>query len=179
MRPQSPDQPAAKTLLMRAALRRRNRIAIGVEKRVEIRRPGDSPFHGAFAVAVFGASRETARRDHFMPFDLRIEEIEKSARKFQCFFGRDIAVRLQKFRRTAPAYFHAAVQIRLRARHAVKRFRQKMHRLAEYLGVWFERHHRSSAVGGAGILQLAGGLSALEAHFPAMAFAKYVDFHPF
>ena len=56
-------QRVAQALFVRAALRRGNGVAIGVDKGIDLRRPGNGPFDGALAVAVLGAAREIRGRD--------------------------------------------------------------------------------------------------------------------
>ena len=132
-------QRVAQALFVRAALRRGDGVAIGMQERLGFRRPGDRPFDRALAVAVFGAAGEAARRDRRAP--CRFRRVRKSSRppgKFSV-SSAGIVVRLDQRRIAFPADFDAAEQIGLRARHAVELRRREMRVLAENLRIGLER----------------------------------------
>ena len=55
---------AAQAVLVRAAVGRRNGVAVGLRERVGIGDPGDRPFDGAVAAVFLDGAEERVRRDH-------------------------------------------------------------------------------------------------------------------
>ena len=121
----------AQALFVRAALQRGDGVAIGIEERLGLGRPGDGPFHRALAVAIFGAAEEGARRDGRLAFDLAAR---KSVRPPGNFSVSSAGVPLSIRAGVAfPADFDAAEQIGLGLRHAIEPRRREMHVVAENL----------------------------------------------
>src|SRR5206468_3468799 len=109
--------------LMRAALRRRNRVAIGMAEAVLfLFWPDDRPFHVASpgaAIREFGAAEKRLWRQQRPVGEARGEEIAEPVRKMQPGFLR-YAVGPRHRGVAAPANLDATEEIRLRARHAVE-----------------------------------------------------------
>src|SRR5258707_11007217 len=90
-------QRVAHALLMRAALLRRDGVAVGADEGVDLRRPGHRPFDRAAkilltTVLVLGATEELALGHRVARTDFTLEEVEQAAREFENLLGRRIAL---------------------------------------------------------------------------------------
>ena len=171
-------QRVAQALFVRAALRRRNGVAIGMHERIDLRRPCHGPFRPRLCRRGFPCGRKTARCVTVrVVADFAVEEIEQPPGNFSVSSAGRFA--FDQRRIAFPADLDAAKQIGLGPRHAIKLRGREMRVLAENLRVGIERHDGAAPVHRADVLQLADGLAALEAHLVAVAVARDVDFHPF
>ena len=169
-------QGVAQALLVRAALRRGNGVAIGVDEGVDRRRPGYRPFHRPAAIFVFGAAGEVAAVDGVGLADFAFEKIQQPAGEFQRVFRRGLV--LDQRRIASPANLHAPEQIGFGLGHAIKPRRRELH-VAEDLHVGLEGDDRAPAIDRADLLELALRLTAFEAHLVAALVTRHIHFHPF
>ena len=102
---------------MRAAVGRRNGVAIGVDKAVVLGQPGDRPFQRAVALGLFHPADEELVGDLLLALDVGGEIVLQAAGEVENRLGRGLAGGVEQARRAFPADFHAAEQIGLGAGH--------------------------------------------------------------
>ena len=134
----------AKAGLVRAALRRRHCVAVGVQERFAIFRPGDGPFDPPAVVGQRDASGERRRRDAAAFLKAGVQEVLQPAGEVQDRFRRRVVLQLLGV--ALPADFDTAKQIGLGPRHAVQPGRVECRALAEDLRVRREADQGAAAV---------------------------------
>lgn len=71
-------------------------------------------------------------------FEDFVQLVGETVRIRQCLFGRDLGFFRQQLRIAFPAHFHAAIEIRFRARHLEQALRLEADLLAKYLYIRLE-----------------------------------------
>src|SRR5215472_13937799 len=174
-------QGLAQPRLMRAAFRRRNRIAIGMAEAVLfLFRPHDGPFDAATlirAIRKIDLAEKRLRRQQCAVFKARREKIAKPVREMQPRLLRH-AVWARHRGIAAPADLDTAKQIRLRARYAVEE-RRAERGVAEDLGIGVKPQDGAAAVlHRPAILDLGLWHAAAIALLPQFAVARDLDLEP-
>ncbi len=175
------QQRRAKARLMRATLRRRHGIGVGMQKTVRTFHPRASPFHAAGAAAVgrfrqLGLVRPGFRNGPRQLADFGGQAVLQPTRKMQHGLGRRVVA--DQGRRARPADFHAAEQIGLRPAKPVQPGRAERQNGPENLRIRLEAYRRPAAVlHGTRIDQfrrrLAAGIALAEQH----AIARHLHLH--
>ncbi len=173
---QSLGKRAAQARFVGAAQGRRHGVAVGIKELVLILGPGDGPFHSAGAAVELGLAEKRAGGQGFALVQDRIQivfepagEVQGGARRCLGFLGQEVF-------RAGPADFHAAIEIRLGAAHAIEGFRAELGLGAENLGVGGEGHRGAAPVGDfARVLQLALGFSPLIRLGPELLVTCHLD----
>ena len=111
------QQRNAQARLVRAAVGRRDRVAIGMDEAVLAGEPGHRPFDRAVLAGLLDLAEERLLDDRLLALDVGGEIILQAAGEMEHRLGRDLAVAAEQRGRAAPADFDAAEQIGLRARH--------------------------------------------------------------
>ena len=167
---------AAHAELVRAAVGCRHRVAIGGEEAVGVRRPGDRPFAGAMGAVAARFAGEDIRMHQRVGVDSGGEIVLQAADEVEFVLGGHLFDALQQRGIAAPADFHAAKQIGLRARHLEQPLRLEGGFGAENIGVGLEANPGAPAVVDlAEILELAFGMTALERHLVELLLARDLD----
>ena len=179
MRTQATAERAAETGFMRAAFRRRDRVAVGVEEPLGIDRPGDRPFDATLFVGEGRFASERFFGDRAAAIEAGGQKLGEPAREVEDGFGRRLGLGDQ-LRIAVPANLDAAEQVRLRARHAAEAGWFELGALSEDLGIGPETDRCAATVrGSAFFLQLAGGLAALELLLEELPVARDLDLERF
>ena len=138
----------AQPRLVGPAGRRRHGVAIAAQETpVAVRAPCQRPFDAPGRAA--GKGRLAAKRprgDALRPLEDAVEIIAQAAGEMQHRARRSLIVPVERAGRAFPAHFHAAEQIRLRARHAIERRRAKPRRLGKDRAVGRESYARPPPV---------------------------------
>ena len=153
---QSAQQRGAQAGLVRAAVRGRDRVAIGMDEAVRRPRATRSPIRPSRACPSFSIlADEGLVGDQRLALDIGGEVVLEAAGKVEHRLGRDLVWVGDQRRRAAPADLDAAEQIGLRARHLEDARRIEAGVLAEDLRVGPEAH-----LGAAPVRRLADDVSA-------------------
>ena len=162
----------AQAVLVRAAVGRRNRVAVGVEEAVLVGDPAHRPLHRAVPVRLFVAAREHILCDAGLAVDGGLQIFLEAAREME----RRLVRRVVGDQRlgAGPADLDAAEQVSLRAGHAEQPLRLEGRALAEDLLVRPEAHAGAAPVlDGAQVLELALRLSARKRHGVELLAARH------
>ena len=156
-------QRLAQAVLVRAAVRRRDRVAVGAHEAVLIGDPSDRPLDRAVAVGPFDAAGEDLLGHQRLTRDLARQVVLEAAGEVECRFRRRVVGDERGI--AAPADLDAAEQVGLGARHLEQPRRLEGAALAEDLLVRLEAHLGAAPVHDrAELLELALRLAALELH---------------
>src|SRR4029453_5759937 len=131
---------------MRAAIGRRNRVAIGTQETIGARDPGDGPFERAVPFRLLDPACEHVLGDGLLAIDAACEEILEPARKMENCAFRRLAVASEQLLGARPADLHAAEEIGLGARHAEQTRRRECGVFTENLWIRPEADARAAAV---------------------------------
>ena len=177
---QAARQRRAQAGFMGAAVRRRNGVAIGIEKAVGVGGPGHRPLRRAVRAGLLRGAGENLgmhqRRAGERLRQIVLEAVGEMERRFL----RHVVDAVQQLLGAGPADFDAAEQIGLRARHLEHALGLEMRLGSENLGIGPEANLGAAAVGRlAGVLQFALRLAALEHHPIKLLAARDFDFEPF
>ncbi len=144
------QQRRAKAALVGAALGGGDGVAVRADKPVRLPKaglgPADRPLDNALVVLALDAAREHRAGDLCALAELFGQVIGQPVGEMKDRLGRNLPARRQQIGGTAPADFHPAIQIRLRAGHAEDARRAHAGLGSENLGVGAEGHHGSAAV---------------------------------
>ena len=175
---QAARQRRAQAEFMGAAVRRRDGVAVGIEKAVGIGGPGHGPLHRAVRAGLARAAGEDIGM-HQRRAGQRLRQIILQALgEMECRFFRHVLDAAQQLLGAGPADFDAAEQIGLRARHLEDALRLEMRLGAEDLRIGPEAHLGAAAVRRlAGIEQFGLRLAALERHLVELLAARDLDLH--
>ena len=167
----------AQAVLVRAALRRGNGVAVGIEEAVLVGDPAHRPFHRAVAAVVLDAAGEQVLGDSRLAVDGGLQVFLQPAGEMEGGFLRRI-VGDQRFR-ARPADLHAAEQVGLRAGHAEQALRLEGGAFAEDFLVGPEAHARAAPVlDGPEVPELAQRRAAAELHAVELLAARHLHFEP-
>ena len=176
---QAPQQRHAHAALMRAALRRRDRVAIGGGKSVlDSAQPGDGPFQRAVAAGLLHLAGEDLIGNELLARDLGGKIILEPVGILEHRLGGHAVA--GELGRTVPANLDTAEKIGFRARHAQQpRGRKRRAMGAENLRIRLEAHLRAAPVMHlADSLERRHRMAALEdlaiQHLPA----RHLDLEP-
>ena len=111
------EQRRAEAQLMRAAVGRRDRVAIRMNEPVGAREPRDRPFDRAVLALFLDSAGERLVGHEFLTLDVGGEIVPQPAGEMECSLRRDFRVVADERGRAAPADLDAPEQIGLRARH--------------------------------------------------------------
>ncbi len=120
---------------MRAAIGRRDRVAIRMDEPVGVREPRDRPFDRAVLARPLDAAGKHLVGDEFLTLDVGCEIVSKAAGKMERGFPRDLRALRDQRGRTSPSDLDAPEQIGLRARHLEHARRIKPRLRPEYLRI--------------------------------------------
>jgi hypothetical protein len=159
------DQRTAQAGFVRAAVRRRDRVAIGRQETVGIARPRHRPLRPAVHADLAGGAVEDVRMDQCRAVDRGGEIFLEAVGEMERGLFRHVLDALQELLGASPADLDAAEQVGLGARHLEDALRLEMRLGAEDVGIGQEADLGAAPVGGgAELLQLAFRLAALEHH---------------
>ena len=162
---------------MRAALRRRHGVAVGLYEAVLVGEPGDGPFDAAVAAFLLNAAGKDVLRDRREALDARRKKIAKAAGEMENGLLRHVRVAVQKLGRAGPADFDAAEEVGLRARHLENAHGLEVRALLENLGVGPEANGGAAPVAdGAHVFEARRGRAAREGLAVKLAAARHLDF---
>ncbi len=130
---QSAQERDAQPVLVRAAVRRRNRVAVRRREAVLVRHPGDGPFERAVPAGLRDLAGEDLVGDEFLPLDVAREIVLQPVRKAEGRLGGHVVGTREEGRGAAPADLDPAEEIGFRARHLEQAPRLEMRLLAEDL----------------------------------------------
>ena len=102
---------------MCAAVRRRDRVAIGMNEAVVFGEPGDRPFERAVAALAADLAGKSFGGDAILLLDFAGEIIGEAAGEAECRLRRYVGSGLDQFLSAFPADFDAAEEVGLGARH--------------------------------------------------------------
>ena len=175
---QAACQRGAQAGFMGAAVRRRDGVAIGIEKAVGVGGPGHGPLHGAVCTRLPRAAGEDIGMHQCRARQRLRQIILQALGEMECRFLRHVVDAAQKLLGAGPADFDAAEQIGLRARHLEHALGLEMRLGAENLRIRPEPHFGAAAVRRlAGVLQFGLRLAALERHPVELLAARDFDLH--
>ena len=171
-------QRRAQAGFMGAAVRRRDGVAIGVEKAVGVGGPGHRPLRRAVRAGLAGAAGENVGMHQRRAGQRFRQIILQAVGEMKGRLLRHVVDAAQKFLGAGPADFDAAEQIGLRARHLEHALRLEMRLGAENFRVGPEAHFGAAAVRRlAGVQQFGLRLAALERHPIKLLAARDLDLH--
>ena len=167
-------QRRAQAALVRAAIGRRNGVAVAAGEAVLARGPGDRPLDVAVAGFLDDAAGEDVLGDEGLPLDRGGQVVLQPAREMEHGLGRGVV--LDQLRRAVPADLDAAEQVSLGTRHRHQPAGLEGGALAEDLLVREEAHLGAAPVHGrAELLQLALRDAAVEHHAVELLAARDLD----
>ena len=173
------QQRAAQPGFVRAAVRRRDGVAVRGEKTVGVTRPGDRPLRAAMHAGLAGAAGENIGMNQRGAVDRGREILPEPIGEMERAVLRHTVDAAQEFLGAGPADFHTAEQIGLGARHLEHALRFEVRLLAEDLRIRAKAHLGAAPVGNASeLFQLALGFAALEHHAVERLLARDLDLHP-
>ena len=173
------QQRDAQARLVGAAVRRRDRVAIGMDEAVVVREPRDGPFDRAVPARLLDLAGEGRLDDRVLALDVAGQIVAQAAGEAEHRLGRDGGILLQQRRVALPADFDAAEEIGLRARHAEQARRLEVRARAEDLRVGLEAHPRAApVVDAAHVLELRDRQAALEALQIELLAARHFHVEP-
>ena len=162
---------------VRAAVGRRNGVAVGVEEAVGVGGPGDRPLRAAMRPGLAGAAGEDVGMHQRRAVQRRGEIVLQPFLEMERRLGRNVGA-FDQFLVARPADLDAAEQIGLGARHLEHALGLERGLRPEDLRVGMEAHLGAAAVRRlAGVLQLALRLAALERHLVELLAARDLDLH--
>ena len=163
---------------MRAAVLRRDRVAVGRHEPVRVRHPRDRPFDRAVAAGLADLAGENVGMDQRRAVQRGGEEVDQAALEVERLLLRHIVDAREQRLVARPADLDAAEQIGLRARHLEQARRLERGLGAEDLRVRLEAHRGAAPVRRAAhFLQLALRDAVLERHRVKLAAARDLDLH--
>ena len=172
---QALGQRRAQAGLVRAAVGRRDGVAVGARETVVVGDPRHRPFDRAVAVLALGAAGEQILGHHGASGDLARQVVGEATREAEHGAGRRVVGDERRVAR--PADFHAAEQVSLGARHLEQARRLEVRALAEDRLVRMEAHLGATPVHHrAKLLQLALRQAAREHHAVELLAARHLDF---
>src|SRR6185437_10377801 len=140
------QQSSAQSGFMGAAVRRRDRIAIGMDEAIVFAKPGDRPFERAMPAAFLDLAGKALLRDEILTFNVLRKIILEAAGEVEDGFRREIGRSIEQGRAAMPADLDAAEEIGLCPRHAKQTCRLEFCALTENVGIGFEAHARATPV---------------------------------
>jgi hypothetical protein len=160
---------------VRAALRCRDRVAVGVHESVAAM-PGDGPLDRPVATGPLALAGKDVGSDLLFAAEARFQIVLQSAGEVEHGLGRCLVLLAEQFRRALPADFDTAEQIGFGTRHLVEARRLELRGLAENLGVRVEaRPGTAPVLHFAKILQPGDRLAARKALAVELAIAGDLD----
>ena len=166
---------------MRAALRGRHGVAVGMNKAVALIEPGAGPFDTAGAVPVRGLRQHRIAGPYFGNRARRVgdvlpQAVAQATREMQYCLGRRVRIAAQKSGRAGPADLDAAEQIGFRPAQFVQDARAELQRM-ENLRIRLETDRGAAPVmNGPGVLQFRRRLAARETLLVQGFLARHFDF---
>ena len=175
---QPAQQRRAQAGFMRAAVRRRNGVAVGVEEAVGVGGPGDRPLHRAMGADFAVRAGKDVRMHQRRILELVGQIVLQALLEMEGGLLGHVLDALEQRLVAMPADFDAAEQISLRARHLEDALGHEGGLGSENLRIGPESNLGAAPVGrAAGFFQLALRLAALERHAIELLLARDLDLH--
>ncbi len=175
---QAAQQRGAQAGLVRAAVRRRDGVAVGLQKSVGVGGPGHRPFDRAVAAGLAGRAGEDVGMHQRRVREIAGEIILQPVGEMERGLLRHVGDALEQRLVAMPADFDAAIEIGLGARHLEHALGLEGGLGPENLRVGAESDLGAAPVGRApGLFQFALRLAALERHPVKLLLARDFDLH--
>ena len=163
---------------MGAAVRRRDRVAVRLQKAIGIGGPGHRPFDRTVAAGLAGIAGEYVRMHQRGAGEVAGEIIFEPLGEMERRLLGHVFDALEQLLGALPADFDAAIEIGLGARHLEYAFGLECGFQPENLRIGLEADFSAAPVGrAAGLFQLALRLAALERHPVKLLLARNLHLH--